>query len=91
MLTNFYKDRGVAPAFQVDCFYDVATGQLMYNIANEKPVNIQSINPAVPENLVKTIQRALAKDIALRFQTGREMAQALRDCRIAFVTVDVAL
>ena len=65
--------------------------QLMYKIANEEPVDIQSINPAVPDSLAKIIQRALAKDMPSRFQTGREMAQALRDCRSAFVTVDVAL
>ena len=65
--------------------------QLMYKIANEEPVDIQSINPAVPDSLAKIIQRALAKDMPSRFQTGQEMAQALRDCRSAFVTVDVAL
>ena len=65
--------------------------QLMYKIANEEPADIQSINPAVPDCLVRVIERALAKDMASRFRTGREMAQALRGCRSAFVAVDVAL
>ncbi len=65
--------------------------QLMYKIANIEPVSIQSVNPAVPECLAAIIERALAKDIAARFQTGREMAQALHACRSAFVTVDVEL
>ncbi|HUF19770.1 MAG TPA: serine/threonine-protein kinase [Burkholderiales bacterium] len=65
--------------------------QLMFKIANESPVDIVSINPALPECLVEIINRALAKDVADRFATAEEMAQALRNCAAAFGTVDVAL
>lgn len=65
--------------------------QLMYKIANEEPTNIQSINPAVPARLATVIGQTLAKDIARRFRTGGEMAQALRDCVKGIVTVDVEL
>jgi eukaryotic-like serine/threonine-protein kinase len=65
--------------------------QLMFKIANEPPVDILSVNPALPECLVEIINRALAKDVAQRFQTGEEMARAIRDCAAGFRAVDVAL
>ncbi|MEX0959155.1 MAG: serine/threonine-protein kinase [Burkholderiales bacterium] len=65
--------------------------QLMFKIANEAPVDILSINPALPGCLVDIIKRALAKDVAERYTTAEEMAQALRNCAAAFGTVDVAL
>jgi eukaryotic-like serine/threonine-protein kinase len=65
--------------------------QLMFKIANEPPADIVSINPALPECLVEIINRALAKNVADRFATAEEMAQALRNCAAAFGTVDVAL
>jgi eukaryotic-like serine/threonine-protein kinase len=65
--------------------------QLMFKIANEPPLDIVSINPALPECLVEIINRALAKDVADRFATAAEMAQALRNCAAAFGAVDVAL
>jgi eukaryotic-like serine/threonine-protein kinase len=65
--------------------------QLMFKIANEPPVDILTVNPALPGCLVDIIHRALAKDVAERFQTGEEMAQAIRDCAAGLRTVDVAL
>jgi serine/threonine-protein kinase len=66
--------------------------QLMYKIANEPPLDITTLNPAVPDCLVSIIDKALAKDAAHRFKTGEEMARAIHACAAArFGRVDVAL
>jgi serine/threonine-protein kinase len=65
--------------------------QLMFRIANEPPADILGINPSLPECLVAIINKALAKDVAARFKSGEEMAQALRQCAAQAQTVDVAL
>jgi serine/threonine-protein kinase len=65
--------------------------QLMFKIANEPPADILGINPTLPECLVAIINKALAKDVAARFKSGEEMAQALRQCAAQFGTVDVTL
>ena len=52
--------------------------QLMYKIANERPVDILSVNPSVPPGLVAFLDRALAKNPDERYQTGAEFAAALR-------------
>jgi len=54
--------------------------QLMFKIANEPPVDILSYNPNLPPCLVAIIDKALAKDSEQRYQTGAEMAQAIREC-----------
>jgi len=40
---------------------------------------------------VAIIDRALAKDVAARFNSGEDMAHALRQCAAQFGTVDVTL
>lgn len=65
--------------------------QLMFKIANEPPTDILGVNPALPECLVAIISKALAKDVAARFRSGEEMAQALRQCAAQFGTVDLTL
>ena len=57
--------------------------QLMFKIANEPPVDITSLNPGIPGCLVAIINKALAKEAARRFQSGEEMAQAIRECAAA--------
>ncbi|MBU1777133.1 MAG: serine/threonine protein kinase, partial [Gammaproteobacteria bacterium] len=54
--------------------------QLMFRIANEPHADILSIKPDVPPCVVAIINRALAKKIADRFQSGAEMAEAIRQC-----------
>jgi serine/threonine-protein kinase len=54
--------------------------QLMFKIANEAQPDIRGINPQVPECLAAIIDRAMAKDMEQRYQTGAEMAQDLRAC-----------
>jgi hypothetical protein len=40
---------------------------------------------------VEIINKALAKDVAERYQSGDELAQAIRACAAQFDTVDVTL
>ena len=54
--------------------------QLMFRIANEPHTNILTIKPDVPPCVAAIIDRALAKQVADRYQTGTEMAEALRQC-----------
>ncbi len=65
--------------------------QLMFKIASEPPIDILSLNPALPECVVEIINKALAKDVAERYQSGDEFAQAVRACAAQFDTVDVTL
>jgi serine/threonine-protein kinase len=52
--------------------------QLMFRIANEPHPDVRTYNPDVPAALAAIIDRALAKDISVRYQTGQEMARDLR-------------
>jgi serine/threonine-protein kinase len=66
--------------------------QLMYKIANEPPIDIRSINPALPDAFVALLERALSKDRAQRFANGEEMAAAIRACaETGYGEMDVAL
>jgi serine/threonine-protein kinase len=51
---------------------------LMYKIANEPHTPLASIRPDVPAAVDRIVNRALAKAPEDRFQTGAEMATALR-------------
>jgi CHASE2 domain-containing sensor protein len=65
--------------------------QLMFKIANEPPLDIRGLNPAVPQCVIEIINKALAKKVTERYQSGEQFAQALRACAARFPTVDVAL
>ena len=54
--------------------------QLMFKIANEPHTDILTYNPKLPESVVAVINMALAKEPEKRYQTGDEMAQAIRAC-----------
>jgi len=59
-------------------FEGESMAQLMFKIANESPMDILSVNPAIPHGLVAFLDRALAKDPAERYQSGDEFARELR-------------
>lgn len=61
-------------------FQGDSLAQLMFRIANEPHGNILKIRPDVPRCVVKIINKALDKDVGQRYQTGAEMAEALRRC-----------
>jgi serine/threonine-protein kinase len=72
-------------------FQGDSMAQLMYQIANEPPIDPLTLNPALPECLIATIGRALAKEKEERYATGEQMAQALRACAGTYGAVDVSL
>jgi len=53
---------------------------LAYKIANEKPKSIRKVRQELPSCLTRVINRSLEKNIKQRYQTGGEMADALRKC-----------
>jgi serine/threonine protein kinase len=55
-------------------------GDLMFSIAKEPHDNILSFRPDLPPCIGDIMDRALAKEIGLRYQTGQEMAAAIREC-----------
>ncbi len=57
--------------------------QLMFKIANEPHVDILTYNPKLPPCLVDIINKALAKQPDERYQTGDEMAQAIKACAVS--------
>ncbi|HKB58406.1 MAG TPA: serine/threonine-protein kinase [Gallionellaceae bacterium] len=61
-------------------FQGESLAQLMFRIANEPHGNILKIRPDVPRCVVKIINKALDKDVEKRYQSGAEMAEALRRC-----------
>lgn len=70
--------------------YQLASGRLpfegnsefdvMYRVAKEPHTDILSVKPGLPPCICTIINRALAKDIQERYQSGYEMAAALRQC-----------
>ncbi|MGE3891212.1 MAG: CHASE2 domain-containing serine/threonine-protein kinase [Steroidobacteraceae bacterium] len=70
--------------------YQMLTGQLpfradsmtrlMNNIATEPHPPIRSLRPELPECMEQVIDRCLAKSAADRYQTGVDMADAIRNC-----------
>jgi CHASE2 domain-containing sensor protein len=57
--------------------------QLMFAIANNAHPPIRDFNPALPEWVDVIIDKALAKDMEKRYQTGAEFAEDVRQARRA--------
>jgi serine/threonine-protein kinase len=53
---------------------------LMYNIANEEHVDIRRFRADLPNCINKLINTALQKDATKRFQSGKQMAIAMKTC-----------
>ncbi len=53
---------------------------LMQKISGEPHPPLRVVRPDLPASLSAVIDRALEKDPEMRFRSGAEMAQALRDC-----------
>ncbi len=75
-----------ASLYQMVCgklpFEGDSMAQLMYRIANEPHADILIVRPDVPTCVVEIINKALAKNVAERYQTGQEMAEAVRRCAV---------
>ncbi len=59
-------------------FQGDSVATLMYTIANQPHPSPYELRPDLPKTLGPVIDRALAKDVAKRYQRGLEMAQDLR-------------
>jgi serine/threonine protein kinase len=57
--------------------------EVMGKIANESHVDILTVRPELPPCVGKIVDRAMAKEIAQRFGSGQEMAEAIRQCLAA--------
>jgi CHASE2 domain-containing sensor protein len=70
--------------YQLACgklpFAGDSMAQLMFRIANEPHVDILSVNPDLPPCVVAIINKALAKKIEDRYESGGAMAEAIRQC-----------
>jgi serine/threonine-protein kinase len=53
---------------------------LMFQIANQPHQSPTNFRPDLPPAILAIIDRALTKDVTLRYQRGNEMAQELRAC-----------
>ena len=73
--------------YQLACgklpFAGDSMAQLMFRIANEAPADILQIKPDLPPCVVAIIQKALAKKVEERFESGAAMAEAIRQCASA--------
>jgi len=61
-------------------FTGESMAQLMFKIANEPHADIRTVNPNLPTCVAAVINKALAKDPEQRYQTGEQMAKAIRLC-----------
>jgi serine/threonine-protein kinase len=79
---------GRSDLFSVGCvLYEMLGGQkafrgesitaLIFKIITEEPQSIRALDPSVPEAIGQIIARALAKTPEARYQTGRELVDAL--------------
>jgi serine/threonine-protein kinase len=61
-------------------FQGDSMAQLMFKIANDPPIDILSVNPALPQCIVAIINKALAKQPEERYASGDQMAKAIQQC-----------
>lgn len=54
--------------------------QLMFKIANDPHPDIRTVKKGLPTCVAVVINKALAKDPAQRYQSGEQMAKAIRLC-----------
>jgi serine/threonine protein kinase/tetratricopeptide (TPR) repeat protein len=62
---------------------------IAYAIRNETPGSVRAERPEVPEEVEQLVFRALHKEPAVRFASGRELARALRQVRGQTLPVDL--
>jgi serine/threonine-protein kinase len=52
----------------------------MYNITTSAPPSIKELSPDIPEKLAPILEKLLSKDVEVRYQNGRELADDLAKC-----------
>jgi serine/threonine protein kinase len=79
---------GRSDLFSVGCvLYEMLAGQkafrgesitaLIFKIITEEPPPIHALDPSIPDEIVRIISKALSKSPETRFQSGRDLADAL--------------
>ena len=71
-------------------FTGESMANLMYNIANEPHPDIRRYRGDLPNCIGTVINKALQKEVEQRFQTGKEMALAMRMCREHIAEMEAA-
>lgn len=61
-------------------FYGDSMAQLMFRIASEPHIDIRTVRADLPACVAEIINKALAKKVEERYQSGVEMAEAIRRC-----------
>jgi serine/threonine-protein kinase len=61
-------------------FVGDSMAQLMFRIANEPHADILKVKPDIPPCVVVIINKALAKKVIDRYESGSAMAEAIRQC-----------
>lgn len=61
-------------------FIGESLASLMYKITNEKHPDVRLFRPDLPSCISSVINKALAKDVERRFQSGEKMAASLQRC-----------
>jgi len=59
-------------------FTGAAFGAILHAIMTDRPIPLRATRPELPVELEAVIQRAMARDLTLRFQTMEDMAEAIR-------------
>jgi serine/threonine protein kinase len=54
--------------------------EVMQRIVKDPPADILQFNPNIPPEVCAVLERALQKEMGARYQTGAEMAEAIRQC-----------
>jgi tetratricopeptide (TPR) repeat protein len=62
---------------------------IAYAVRNDPPPTLRTVRPEIPEDVEQLVFRALHKEAAIRFQSGRELARALRQARGLTVPQDL--
>jgi serine/threonine-protein kinase len=62
-------------------FNGESIANLMYNITNEAHPDIRRFRGDLPNCVQKLVNKTLQKDASQRFQTGKEMALAMKACQ----------
>jgi serine/threonine protein kinase len=61
-------------------FYGDSMAQLMFQIAREPHIDIMTVRSDMPSCVAGIIDKALTKNVTERYQSGAEMADAIRQC-----------
>jgi eukaryotic-like serine/threonine-protein kinase len=73
-----------ATLYQMLCgklpFQGESMAQLMFKIANEPHADIRTLRAGLPACVAAVTNKALAKDPEQRYQSGEQMAKAIRLC-----------